>query len=118
MLRPSLLTIRFLSLIQISPLPKSFLAPKILMPQFGKYCTLLRFNVCVSPISVVQIIVLLLKPSGIASPLAVSINSRDTSIYILVLKSLIDLAIWVLALVSNSVPSYSISNQFFLFRYI
>ena len=63
------------------------------MPQFGRYCTLLRFSICVSPISIAQIIILLPKPSGVTSPLAILINGRDASIYIPVLKSSIDLAI-------------------------
>ena len=64
------------------------------MPQFGKYYTLLRFSVYISPlVSIVQIIVLLLKLSGIASPLTILINGRDAGIYIPVLKSSIDLAI-------------------------
>jgi hypothetical protein len=35
----------------------------------------------------------------------VLIDGRDVDIYIPVLKLLIDLAIWVLALVLNSIPS-------------
>ena len=71
---------------------------------------MLRFSICVSPISIAQIIILLLKLSGVAFPLAILINGRDASIYIPVLKSLINLAIWVLALVLNSIPFYLISN--------
>jgi hypothetical protein len=101
----------------MSPLPKSFLAPKILIPQFSKYCTLLRFSICVSLlVFIAQISVLLPKPSGLASLLAVSIADKDTSVYILALKSLIDLAICVSAPVLNSVLSCLISNQFFLFK--
>ena len=78
----------------MSPLPKSFLALKILMLQLGRYCTLLRFSVYVSPfVSIVQVIILLLKLSGLAYLLAILINSRVASVYILVLKSLIDLVI-------------------------
>ena len=81
------------------------------MPQFGKYYTLLRFSVYISLlVSIVQIIILLLNLSGVASPFTISINGRDANIYILVLKLLIDLAIWVLALVLNNIPSYLISN--------
>jgi hypothetical protein len=55
-------------LILMLSLPKSFLALKILIPQFSKYCTLLRFNVCVSSsASVAQISVLLPKPNSLAS---------------------------------------------------
>jgi hypothetical protein len=114
--RPSLLTIRFPFLIWISLLLKSFLALKVLMPQFGRYCTLLRFSVCVSPVSVAQIIVLLPKPSGVASPLTVLIDGRVAGVYIPVLKSSVDLAIWVSDPVSNNVPFCLISSQFFLFR--
>ena len=115
--RPSLLTTRFPSPIRISPLPKSFLAPKVFTLQLGRYCTLLRFSVCVSPlVSVAQIIVLLPKPSGLACPPAVSSDGRDAGIYVPVLKSLMDLAIWVSAPVSNSVPPCSIGDRFFLFR--
>jgi hypothetical protein len=115
--RPSRFTTRFLSSILMSPLPKSFLAPKILIPQFGKYCTLLRFSVCVSlSVSVAQISVLLPKPSGLASLLAMLIAGKDAGVYMPALKSSIDLAICVLAPVSNSVPSCLISDRFFLFR--
>ena len=87
------------------------------MPQFSKYYTLLKFSVYISPlVFIVQIIVLLLKPSDIASLLTILINGRDASTYILVLKSLINLAIQVSALILNNVPSYLIYNQFFLFR--
>jgi hypothetical protein len=49
---PSRFTTRFLSSILISPLLRSFLAPNILMPQFGRYWTLLRwqrmrFSICI-----------------------------------------------------------------------
>jgi hypothetical protein len=99
------------------PLPKSFLAPKILILQFSKYYTLLRFSVCVSlSVSVTQISVLLLKPNSLASSLAVLITGKDTNIYVPALKLLINLAICVLALVLNSVLSCLISNQFFLFK--
>ena len=77
----------------MSPLPKSFLALKVLILQFGRYYTLLRFSVYVSPVSVVQIIVLLLKLSGLACPPTVSSDGRDAGIYIPVLKSLINLVI-------------------------
>ena len=52
----------------------------------------------------------MLKPSGLAYPPAILINSKVASVYILVLKSLIDLAIWVLALILNSIPPCLISN--------
>ena len=81
------------------------------MPQFGRYCTLLKFSVYVSPlVSIAQIIVLLLKLSGVASPLTILIDGRDAGIYRLVLKSLINLAIWVLVLILNSVFSYLICD--------
>jgi hypothetical protein len=115
--RPSRLTTRFLSLILMSPLPKSFLAPKILIPQFSKYCTLLRFSVCVSlSVFVAQISVLLPKPNSLASSLAMSIAGKNAGVYVPALKSLIDLAICVSAPVLNSVPSCSIGDRFFLFR--
>ena len=60
----------------------------------------------------------MLKLSGVAFLLAVLIDGRDASIYIPVLKSLIDLVIWVSALVLNSIPSCLISDWFFLFRYM
>ena len=64
------------------------------MLQFGKYYTLLKFSIYVSHlVSIVQIIIFLPNLSGVASPLTILINSRDTSIYIPVLKLLIDLAI-------------------------
>ena len=100
----------------MSLLPKSFLALKVFTLQLEKYCTLLRFSVCVSPISITQIIILLLKPNGLACLPAVSSNGRDAGIYMPVLKSSIDLAIWVSALVLNSVPFCLIGDQFFLFR--
>ena len=115
-LRPSLLTTRFLFLIWMLPLPKSFFTLKVFTLQLGRYCTLLRFSICVFPVSVTQIIILLLKLSGLAYPPAVSSNGRDTGIYIPVLKLLMDLAIWVSALVLNSIPSCLISDWFFLFR--
>ena len=88
------------------------------MPQFSKYCTLLKFSVCVSPlVFITQIIVFLPKLSGVTSPLTILINGRDTGTYIPVLKSLINLAIWVSALVLNSVPFCLICDQFFFFRY-
>ena len=91
-LKPSLLIIRFLVLILI--LPKSFFTLKVFTPQLEKYSTLLRFSAYISPlISIVQIIILLLKLNGLASPLIILINGRDTGIYILVLKSLINLVI-------------------------
>jgi hypothetical protein len=115
--RPFQLTIRFLSLILMSPLPKSFLALKILISQFSKYYTLLKFSVYVSLlVFITQISVLLLKPSDLASLLAMLITNKDTSVYVLVLKSLINLAICVLASVLNSVLSCLISDRFFLFR--
>jgi hypothetical protein len=95
----------------MSPLPKSFLALKILIPQFSKYCTLLRFSVYVSLlVSVAQISVLLPKPSGLASSLAVLIAGKDAGVYVPVLKSLINLAICVSALVLNSVLSCLIGD--------
>jgi hypothetical protein len=117
MLRPSWLIIRFLSLILMLSLFKSFLASKILIPQFGKYYTLLRFSVYVFLlVFVAQISVLLPKPNGLASLLAVLIASKDAGVYMLVLKSLINLMICVSALVLNSVLSCLISNRFFLFK--
>ena len=111
MLKPSLLTTRFPSLIWISPLPKSFLTPKVFTLQLGRYCTLLRFSVYISPfVSVTQIIVLLPKPSGLACPPAVSSDGRDASTYVPVLKSSIDLAMWVSAPVSNSIPPCLVGN--------
>ena len=64
------------------------------MPQLGRYYTLLRFSIYISSfISIVQIIILLLKLSGLACPPTVLINSRVAGIYILVLKLLINLVI-------------------------
>ena len=81
------------------------------MPQLGKYYTLLRFNIYVSPfISIVQIIILLLKLSNLACLPSISINSRVASIYIPVLKLLIHLAIEVSALVLKSIPFYLIGD--------
>jgi hypothetical protein len=115
--RPSWFITRFLSSILMSPLPKSFLASKMLIPQFSKYCILLRFSVCVSlSVFIAQINVLLPKPNGLASSLAVSIADKDASVYMPALKSLIDLAICVSALILNSVLSCLISDRFFLFR--
>jgi hypothetical protein len=92
-------------------LPKSFLVLKILISQFSKYYTLLRFSVYVSLlVFVTQISVLLPKPNSLASLLTVLITSKDTSVYMLILKSLINLAIYVLASVLNSVLSCLISN--------
>ena len=72
---------------------------------------MLKFSVYVSPlVSIVQIIILLPNLSGVASPLTVSINGRDTGIYVPVLKSSIDLVIWVSALVLNSVSSCLIGD--------
>jgi hypothetical protein len=106
MLRPSWFITRFLSLILMSPLPKSFLAPKMLIPQFGKYYTLLRFSVCVFLlVFVAQISVLLPKPNSLASPLAVSIASKNAGVYVPAVKSSIDLIICVSASVLNSMPS-------------
>jgi hypothetical protein len=114
--RPSQFITRFSSLILMLPLFKSFLAPKILIPQFGKYYTLLRFSICVSLfVSVAQISVLLLKPNGLASPLAMLIASKDAGVYVPAVKSSIDLAICVLASVLNSVLSCLIGDRFFLF---
>jgi hypothetical protein len=111
MLRPFWLITRFLSSILILLLLKSFLALKILIPQFGKYYTLLRFNVCVSLlVFITQISVLLPKPNDLASSLAVLIADKDAGVYMLALKSLIDLAICVLASVLNSVLSCLISD--------
>ena len=56
-------------------------------------------------------IILLLNPSSLASLLAILINSRDTSIYILVLNSLIDYIMYISAPVLNNIL-YSISNLF------
>jgi hypothetical protein len=118
-LRPSWFIIRFSSLILILPLPKSFLASKMLISQFSKYYTLLRFSIYVSLlISIAQISVLLLKPNSLASSLAVSITSKNASVYMPAVKSLIDLAIYVLAPVLNSVLSCLINSRFFLFKYI
>jgi len=50
------------------------------------------------------------KPGGLAYLPAVSIDSRVTSIYMPVLKSSIDLAMWVSAPVLNSIPPYLISD--------
>jgi hypothetical protein len=95
----------------MSPLPKSFLALKMLIPQFGKYYTLLRFSVYVSlSVSIAQISVLLPKPSGLAFPLAMLMAGKDAGVYMLTLKSLIDLAICVLASILNSVLSCLINN--------
>jgi uncharacterized membrane protein len=92
-------------------LPKSFLAPKMLIPQFDKYYTLLRFSVYVSPlVFVAQISVLLPKLNSLAFSLAVSIAGKDTSVYMLTLKLLIDLAIYVLTPILNSVLSYLIND--------
>jgi hypothetical protein len=92
-------------------LPKSFLAPKMLISQFGKYCTLLRFSVYVSSlVFIAQISVLLPKLNSLAFLLAVSIAGKDTSVYVLALKLLIDLAIYVLTPILNSVLSYLISD--------
>ena len=55
---------------------------------------------------IVWIIILLLKLSGIASPLTILINNKDASVYTLALKSLINLVIWGLALVLNSILFY------------
>ena len=75
------------------------------MSQFGKYCILLKFSVCVFPfVSVTQIIVFLPKPNGLIYPPAVLINGRVAGVYIPELKLLMDLVIWVLAPVLNSVP--------------
>ena len=54
---------------------------------------MLRFNIYVPPISIAQIIILLLKLSGLAYPPTMSNNGRDASIYIPVLKLLMDLVI-------------------------
>ena len=56
-------------------------------------------------------IIILLNPSSLASLLAISINSRDTSIYILVLNSSINYIIYILAPISNNIL-YSISDLF------
>jgi len=118
MLKPFLLITKFLFSIWMSPLFKSFLVSKILMLQSSKYCTLLRFNIYVfSFVSVAQIIIFLPKPNGLICPFAVLITGRVTGVYdVPVLKSLMDLAIWVLAPILNSVPFYSINDWFFLFR--
>ena len=72
---------------------------------------MLKFSVCVSPfVSITQIIVFLPKPDGLACPPAVLIDDRVAGVYVPVLKSLMDLVIWVLALISNSVPPCSISD--------
>jgi hypothetical protein len=68
--------------------------PTILIPQFNKYYTLLKFGVYISPsISIVYIIILLLKLSGLASLFTILIISRVAGTYIPVLKLLIDLVI-------------------------
>jgi hypothetical protein len=96
---------------------KSFLDSKILISQFGKYCTLLRFSVYVFLlVSIAQISILLPKLNSLAFLLAVLITSKDASVYMLALKLLINLVIYVLALILNSVLSCLISNQFFLFK--
>ena len=64
-----------------------------------------------SLLSVVHIIILLPNPSSLASLLAVLIDSRDASIYVLVLSSLIDCIICILAPILNNVL-YLISNLF------
>ena len=69
-----------------------------------------------SLLSIVYIIILLLNPSSLASLLAISINSRDASIYILVLNSSIDYIMYILAPMLNNIL-YSISNLF-LFKWI
>ena len=56
-------------------------------------------------------IVLLPNPSGLASLLAILIDGKDISIYILVLSSSIDHAICVSAPVLNNMP-YLISDLF------
>jgi hypothetical protein len=100
-------------------LRKSFLVLKILILQFSKYCTLLRFSVYVSPsVFIAQINVLLSKPNSLASLLAMSIANKDASVYMPALKSLIDLVIYVSASVLNSVLSCLISDRFFLFKCI
>jgi hypothetical protein len=89
----------------------------MLISQFGKYCTLLRFSVCVSLlVFIAQISVLLPKPNGLASSLAVSIADKDAGVYVPAVKSLINLAIYVLAPVLNSVLTCLINDRFFLFR--
>ena len=81
------------------------------MPQSGKYYTLLRFNVYISPfMSIAQIIILLPKPGGLAYLPAVLIDGRVTGVYMPVLKSSMDLAMWVSALVLNNIPPCSIGN--------
>jgi hypothetical protein len=116
-LRPFWFITRFLSLILMLFLLKSFLASKILISQFGKYCTLLRFSVYVFLlVSIAQISILLPKLNSLAFLLAVLITSKDASVYMLALKLLINLVIYVLALILNSVLSCLISNQFFLFK--
>ena len=94
----------------------SFLALKVFTLQLKRYYTLLKFSVCVSPISIIQIIILLLKLNSLACPPTISSDGRDTGIYIPVLKLSMDLVIWVLALVLNSIPFCLIGDQFFLFR--
>ena len=90
---------------------KSFLAPKILIPQFNKYYTLLRFSVYVSlSVFIAQISVLLSKPSDLAFLLAILITSKNTGVYMLTFKLLINLVIYVLAFVLNSVLSCLISD--------
>jgi hypothetical protein len=58
----------------------------------------------------------LAKPSGLASLLAVSISGRIAGVYVLALKSSIDLAMCVSAIVVNSVLFCVIGDRFFLFR--
>jgi hypothetical protein len=111
MLRPFWFIIRFSSLILMSLLLKSFLALKILIPQFSKYYTLLRFSVYVSLlVFITQISVLLLKPNSLAFLLVMLIVNKNADIYILALKSLINLVICVLTLILNSILSCLISD--------
>jgi hypothetical protein len=57
------------------------------------------------------------KPNSLASLLTMSIADKNTSVYMPAVKSSIDLVIYVLAPVLNSVLSCLINNQFFLFKY-
>jgi hypothetical protein len=113
-LKPFWFIIRFLSLILMLPLLKSFLALKILILQFNKYYILLRFTVYVSPlVFIAQISVLLLKPNNLAFLLAMLITGKDAGVYVPVVKSLINLAICVSALILNNMLSCLIGDQSF-----
>jgi hypothetical protein len=92
-------------------LSKSFLVLKILISQFSKYYTLLRFSVYVFLlVFIAQINVFFLKLNSLVFLLAVLIADKNTGVYMLALKLLIDLAICVSALILNSVLSCLISD--------